>query len=280
MNAASQRETLVSLFFRRVEADGDRPALWIWRDGALGSLTWNQIARDVRRTAGVLTTLGLNPGDRVIQISENRYEWIVCDLAIALARGVHVPVHASLTGSQIAYQITDSGARLVVLSTPDQAAKLAAAALPEGLSFLAYERGCAVRGGAPISTLAERSAALGDGGERIADELFASALEQLQPDELATILYTSGTTGEPKGVMLSHRNLVSNAVGALAACRVQPGDLRLTWLPLSHIFARTCDLYSWIAAGAELALAQSRETILANCAAVKPTDERRALFLR
>jgi long-chain acyl-CoA synthetase len=96
-------------------------------------------------------------------------------------------------------------------------------------------------------------------------------LETLKPDDLATILYTSGTTGEPKGVMLSHRNLVSNAVATLEAFSMQADDLRLTWLPLSHIFARTCDLYGWIAAGSQLALAESRDTVLANCAELRPT---------
>ena len=271
MNATSPRDTLISLFFRRVEADGSRPALWTCQQGAFRSRTWNEIAQDVRRAAGVLTTLGVEPGDRVVQVSENRYEWIICDLAIALARGVHVPVHASLTGAQIAYQIADSGARLVVLSTPAQAAKLAEAALPKSVQWLAYDAGCAGPDGQRIGMLSEHQASLTADGQRMGDELLHMALELQQPDDLATILYTSGTTGEPKGVMLSHRNLVSNAVGALAACRIEPGDLRLTWLPLSHIFARTCDFYSWIAAGAELALAESRETILANCAQVRPT---------
>jgi long-chain acyl-CoA synthetase len=278
MNAIGQRDTLVSLFFRRVEADGPQPALWLCQQGSFRSLSWNEIAQDVRRAAAVLASLGVEPGDRVVQVSENRYEWIVSDLAIALARGVHVPVHASLTGAQIAYQIADCGARLVIVSTPAQAAKLAdraeapvANGLPNGLRFLSYDAGCVAPDGKAITPLAEQMIDADDRGGRIADVLFTTALEQQQPDELATILYTSGTTGEPKGVMLSHRNLVSNAIGALAACRVQPGDVRLTWLPLSHIFARTCDLYSWIAAGAELALAESRESILANCAQVRPT---------
>jgi long-chain acyl-CoA synthetase len=93
------------------------------------------------------------------------------------------------------------------------------------------------------------------------------------PARLATILYTSGTTGEPKGVMLSHRNLVSNARAALAMFSYQPGDVRLNFLPLSHIFARTCDLYTWLAADSDVALAlsESRETVIANCQEVHPT---------
>ena len=91
------------------------------------------------------------------------------------------------------------------------------------------------------------------------------------PDDLATILYTSGTTGEPQGVMLTHRNLVFNAAASLMAFDPPPDELRLSWLPLSHIYARTADLYTWLTDGSQLALAESRETLLADCAAVRPT---------
>ncbi len=200
----------------------------------------------------------------MIQVSENRYEWIVADLAILLSGAIHVPVHASLTGPQIAYQIRDSGARVVLVSTPQQAAKLAdlLTDVRTTLQLVGYEPCEPLPGWAGSWHL----------NETIRNPLEDSlAGEQCKPDDLATILYTSGTTGEPKGVMLSHRNLVSNAMATLEAFTVTPDDLRLTWLPLSHIFARTCDLYGWIAAGNQLALAESRETILADCAAVKPT---------
>jgi long-chain acyl-CoA synthetase len=88
---------------------------------------------------------------------------------------------------------------------------------------------------------------------------------------LATILYTSGTTGEPKGVMLTQANLVSNALAASEQFDIEPDEVRLSFLPLSHIFARTCDLYTWIETGVELALAESRETVIADCGLIRPT---------
>ena len=93
----------------------------------------------------------------------------------------------------------------------------------------------------------------------------------MRPDDLATILYTSGTTGEPKGVMLSQRNLASNAVASVEAFGSRSEDLRLTWLPLSHIFARTCDLYTWLVTGCRLALAESPEAVIATCHQLQPT---------
>jgi long-chain acyl-CoA synthetase len=104
-----------------------------------------------------------------------------------------------------------------------------------------------------------------------ADRLAADAVSQTRPDDLATILYTSGTTGEPKGVMLSHANLVSNAAAMVKRFCNSGGDLRLSLLPWSHVFARTCDLYTWILSGATLAIANRREQVLDDCAALQPT---------
>ncbi len=103
-------------------------------------------------------------------------------------------------------------------------------------------------------------------------EIEQEALRHVDGGDLATILYTSGTTGEPKGVMLSHNNLTSNAIGTLEFLTPEAGDVRLNFLPFSHVFARTCDLYTWIAFnGVELVLAESRDTVIGNCLEVSPT---------
>ncbi|HKD37969.1 MAG TPA: AMP-dependent synthetase/ligase, partial [Pirellulales bacterium] len=269
------------MFGARVRAQGNQPAIWLPKeDGAFRTLTWREVARDARRAALALVQLGVRPGDRVVQVSENRYEWIVVDLAVYLARGVHVAVHAALSGPQIAYQILDSGARLAIVSGSEQLAKLAAPqlGLPSDLRWITFDPVDSSQLDKTVPTLLSLLDALADdhpaGNQAVAEEsedLESAARRETQPDDLATILYTSGTTGEPKGVMLSHRNLVSNARGSLAAFETSPDDLRLSWLPLSHIFARTCDLYTWIASGSQLALAENREKILANCQTLRPT---------
>src|SRR5690606_33378382 len=87
----------------------------------------------------------------------------------------------------------------------------------------------------------------------------------LTPQQIATLVYTSGTTGQPRGVMLSHENLVSNTLGLIATYADTPEDRRLNFLPFSHVYARTCDLYTWIARGTELVLAPNRESIIPSC---------------
>jgi long-chain acyl-CoA synthetase len=269
-NHQSPIENLSALFLDRVAASGPRPAIWLRRDGKYAALSWDQIAADVRRTAAVLARLGVKAGDRVVQVAENRYEWIVCDLAMHMLRAVHVPVHASLTGPQIAWQIADSGATVVILSGPEQAKKgtFYFSDKKRNVPLFAFDAcpdGC---GGRDVPRLVDLWR---DVSEADAVAVERRAADGAAPDDLATILYTSGTTGEPKGVMLSHRNLTSNTLATVEAFEMTADDVRLTWLPLSHIFARTCDLYAWIATGTQLALAESRDTVLANCAEVRPT---------
>ena len=270
MSHVEPADTLPLLFHRRVKLDGPRPALHVKRGQQFEAITWSALSADVLRAAAMLKRLGVSPGDRVVQVSENRYEWIVCDMAIQMARAIHVPVHSTLAGGQIAYQIADSGARVVVLSTAEQAAKLASAgdSLPQLSAVLSFEPCDDTIAGLRIGGFFDHLADIPD------DEAAAierDALDHLTADDLATILYTSGTTGEPKGVMLSQRNLTSNVWATIEAHGFEDNDVRLNFLPLSHVFARTCDLYIWMAVGCQLALCESREKVLENCAEIKPT---------
>jgi long-chain acyl-CoA synthetase len=224
----------------------------------------------VRRVAAGLRTLGVNPGDRVVQFSENSYEWIVADLAIQMARAIHVPVHAPLAGEQVHEQIDHCLAKCVLVGDSRQYTKLTSTAEPltPDIKVIATERPLQLAGPSRVTTFAELRELV---DPTAAKRLEAEACEHLNPASIATILYTSGTTGTPKGVVLSHRNLLSNTMGTIEAFNLDVRELRVCFLPLSHIFARTCDLYTWIARGSRIALAESRETILLDCVRLRPT---------
>ena len=264
--------TIVEMFVERVKSDGSRPALHVKNPGCddFQALTWNDLSQRVQRVAAALLRLGVKPGDRVVQISENCPEWIICDLAIQMARGVHVPLHASLAGEQFAEQIVDCDPRVVMFSDKIQSKKLASVEnlLPRDVTLVACQKGRAKVGRREVLALSELEAAI---SPTEALEAQQSTLDEAFPDDIATILYTSGTTGKSKGVMLSQTNFVFNTLATIAAFEMKPDDKRLCFLPFSHVFARTSELYSWIALGSELALAESREKIVRNCAEFSPT---------
>jgi len=269
---AVQSTTLVKLFVDCVARGGAGPALILpgVDEAKPSTISWKELSDEVRRLAAGLRRAGVQPGDRIAQVAENRYEWVLVDLATHLARGVHVALHASLSGQQIAWQIADSGAKIVLLSNAAQVAKFAAhgGSLPYGLQYFSYEPVDAEIAGQPVLPSTELFAAIGkDSVEQIVRE----ALSETKPDDLATILYTSGTTGDAKGVMLSHANLTSNAIASCAAFETTIEDVRLSWLPLSRIFARTCDLYTWLVRASQLALVEDREQIIAGCQRLHPT---------
>lgn len=260
--------TLVELLRQRVTDSPHLPALVAPQNGQFSSLAWSELSAQVDQLAAALLAVGVQPGDRVVQISENRVQWIVTDLAIHAVGGIHVAVHAALSGPQMAFQILDTEPRLVLVSGSAQIAALDAVDTdwPPGLRWFSYDPPPGVPSRLPFRPLEELLAA----GAHVSPHSLAAASASVGPDSLATILYSSGTTGEPKGVMLTHGNLTTNALACVAAHQTEPADLRLCWLPLSHIFARTADLYAWIARGSRMALAESREKIIANCGQLRP----------
>jgi len=266
--------TVVHHFVRHLRERPDKPCLWFHREGEVVEATWRQIGRDVARMAVELKRAGIDRGDRVALAAPNRYEWITTDLAILAIGAVNVPIHNSLTGPQMWFQIVDSDARVVILAGDDQAAKLAGSVPPERKSmphFMSYDRTEIAIGGQkpaalddlPQAGVDERNLLLGPGEH-------GALVVDLQPGDLATILYTSGTTGEPKGVMLSHGNITTNAESNTVGFGGPRDERRLNLLPFSHIFARTCDLYCWIVGGSEMALCDAPQTAVENAAEFAP----------
>ena len=260
-------ETLCELFQARVRLTPAREAYRQfdaetrqWR-----SYSWADMGSRVQRWRAALQREALTSAARIGVLVPNSVEHVCLDQA-ALALGyVPVPLHVIDNPESLAYVIADSGASLLLVNSPERWAALA----PYQPRFPNLKRVVYLRGPgetAPAGISLPLDAWLTD-----AERQPLPADRPVTPDSLAAIVYTSGTTGPPKGVMLSHRNVVSNVNASMAAVRVRDDDLFLSFLPLSHTFERTVGYYLPIAAGASVAFARSVPLLMADLAAIRPT---------
>ena len=258
---------LVAMFFSQAERMGDRPFLWRKRDGAWTALTWRETAEQARALAGALRGWGLAPGDRVVLCSENAPHWAIADFAIMAAGGVTVPAYTTNTVRDHEHVLTDSGATMAVVSSGAPARRLleASGSAPALGRIVAVEPPDGAAASCPVSGWDE---ALAAGAGAALDDPAA-----IDGGALACLIYTSGTGGAPKGVMLSHRAILANCVGAHdLLVELGLGDeVFLSFLPLSHAYEHSCGLMFPTAVGAQIYYAESIEALAANLGEAQPT---------
>jgi long-chain acyl-CoA synthetase len=255
IQAAAAPRTTVQTFLSRAESLGERPFLFFHRDGGWRSLSWAEARERVLRVAAALAAGGVRPGDRVVLISENRFEWILADFGIQAAAAVTVPVFPSLLPATVRAIVEDCGAVAGLAGTEELACKL--------------------RGAPSLRRVATFDPDLHRWFQR---EPSAAELEELRErlmrlshDDLATIVYTSGTTGESKGVLLPHRNLVDMAASDLRAFHIDGSDVLLSALPYAHVLERVSGVFNVVTAGAQLWVSRGLDHLLEDVDEVRPT---------
>lgn len=264
--------TLCSLFLGAVKEFHSAPAIrsFTGRGDELVDLSYDELAELARAVTGGLTALGLEKGDRVAILSENRPEWAASDYGCLLGGFVDVPIYSTLIAPQVAYILENAGVRVVFASSAEQVTKAREAAAEAGLdvTVVGFETlPEPIAGVLAWDDFIERGRSQFAGEDPAAFE--ARALEA-SPDDVATILYTSGTTGPPKGVMLTHDNLHSNVWACANVLRVGPSDVTLSFLPLSHVLQRMVD-YLLLSGGCTIAYARDIRNVAEDLKVVRPT---------
>jgi long-chain acyl-CoA synthetase len=255
MREAAAPRTTVETFLSRAESLGERPFLHFHKDGDWRCLTWAEARQRMLRVAAALVAEGVRPGDRVALISENRYEWILADFGIQAAAAVTVPIFASLLPATVRTIVEDSGAVVGLAGTEELGSKLIGP--PAMRRMITFEP--------DLHRWFQREPLAAE-----VEELERRAAH-LHADDLATIVYTSGTTGESKGVLLAHRNLVDMAASDLRAFRIGPDDVLLSVLPYAHVLERVSAVFNVVTAGAQLWVSRGLDHLVEDIAEVRPT---------
>ena len=262
--------TLDGLFSERVRRSPDAVAYTeydgeagVWRDH-----TWAQMDRLIARWQAALRREPLDPGDRVAIMLRNSPTWVALDQAAMGLGLVLVPLYTQDRPDNVAYIVQNCGAKLLLFEKPEQWAAFAdvgaqLASLVRVLCVEPLPRGSADPRLVSLATWLPASDA--------AESANAVAHVNRDPHKLASIIYTSGTTGRPKGVMLSHHNMLSNAYSAVQLFDVSGRDTFLSFLPLSHTFERTCGYYLTVLAGARVAFARSIVQLAEDLVTIRPT---------
>lgn len=254
--------TLNDIFFAIVES-GQKRLMLVREESQWTPISAQEFYRNVAGMARALRRWGLNKGDRLAILSENRPEWTIADFASLLLGVVVVPIYSTLTAEQTAYILTDSGAKVIVTSTPQQLEKI--------LSIkdqTAVERVVVMD---PVNTAhAEPMQRLMGAGPSDRDPELEVRAHAISADDLASIIYTSGTTGTSKGVQLSHGNLTSNVLNSLNGFDIGPSEISVSFLPLSHVTARHAD-FALLYRGVTLAYCPVFEQLPQTLLEVSPT---------
>lgn len=258
-------DTITQQFKLTAEKFAKRPALKFKYQGTYISVSFFELQQRVKQMAAGLKALGVVTGDRVAILSENRTEWVRTDLATLMLGAASVPIHTTLSAKIIAHILNDSGSKVILVSTQELFNKLQLVLNDlKTIEKIIYIDIKDTNTSDKLISIDEVMKMGEPGAENIQD--------QSEPDGVASIVYTSGTTALPKGVMLTHRNFITNARASVKAVLVDEHDIFLSFLPLSHVFERTTGYYAaLICQGSCIAYAENIKQLKNNLAEIKPT---------
>lgn len=258
--------TLPELIFTNCERFSDRPLFYLKKNGTYQPFSYRWFHDQILTLATALKSLGLKKGDRIAILSENRVEWPVTDMAIMSIGAITVPIYPTLTPQQIRDILGDCQANAVFVSSKTQLEKILSIRdqLPAIQYIVSYDSFTSESQPAVLSFSSLM--------ESVKKPVHWEELKsELSPEMIASIVYTSGTTAEPKGVLLHHKGLVFDIISAESVLNLHESDIFLSFLPLSHLYERVAGHYCPMWKGAAIAYAESLETVKENILEIKPT---------
>jgi len=260
-------ETIGGMLKTRVEKYGDRVMMKKKVEGARKEFSWNQFYERVRNLGLAMISMGIQPGDRIAVFATNSPEWQMIDMAALSIGAANVPLYPTITAPQAEYILKDSGSRIPFVGTGDHMNRVLQVKgnLPDLMKIVTIDNTASDN---PDVLTFEEMLKLGE--DYANKDEFDRRLDAVQLDDLCSIVYTSGTTGPPKGVMLTHKNFMSNVTTASDLITTYDTDICLSFLPLSHVLERMSGYYTSIFNGATIAHAQSMDTLLEDIADIKP----------
>ncbi len=264
-------QNLALLFRDTVDRFPHKQALIFKQDGKFTACSWRELADRVHSIASGLLEKGLKPGDRIAILSENRPEWALVDLAAQHIGLITIPIYPSLTSQEIRYILADAGVSVLAVSNKALFEKILSiqASLPTLKFVIGFERlllASKQEINIPLSHLQELEKTAQGPKTAIRD-----SVNTISRDAVASIIYTSGTTDVPKGVLLTHSNFIHNVVFSRDALRMDESDVHLSFLPLSHVFERMAGYYLMIYIGATIAYAENLDTVPQDLLEIRPT---------
>ena len=257
-------KTIPEVIWEQIQTQQSRPAVYQKFDGSTyESISYDQLGNIIVRMTSFLKEKGVKTGDKIALLSGNRFEWPVIDLAIQSVGAVLVPLYTSLSSEHAKSLLRHSEAKALFVENRDLLEPHEAMLKELGIALYSIDR---IRDDIPHLRWLRLSKA--DMDERVA---YLESITKLNPDTVIAINYTSGTTGEPKGVLMTHRNIVTDAFSAIRSLPIYPSDRFLSFLPLSHAFERMAGYYCPLFVGAQIAYAESIATVIDNAKEIHPT---------
>ncbi len=262
-------KTIADAYFRRIEMSGDNTAHLVKSEGQYRSLTWNALHEKVLGIFENYQKLGIHEGERVCIISNTRSEWNIADLANLVSGVITVPIYQSNTLEDVVYLLNHSTPKLIFAEDDSQIEKIRAAfeKTKKPMPVVYFDSKNPVQEGLQLTSFA--SFAQFSGNKQVAEDLKKIA-QALSPDSMASIVYTSGTTGKPKGVVLTHKNFCAEFRAIIEQFQLSSDDRVLSFLPNAHILGRVESLMT-VFAGWEMAYAENLNSISQNLGEVRPT---------